>query len=73
MRRSENGVTTRFGHLSRMLVKVGQAVPKGFVVGRAGSTGRSTGPHVHYEIRIDGNAIDPIRYIRAGSEIGSIH
>ncbi len=67
-----SGVTTRFGHLSRITVKVGQTVPKGFVVGRAGSTGRSTGPHVHYEIRIDGNAIDPIRYIRAGSEIGSL-
>jgi murein DD-endopeptidase MepM/ murein hydrolase activator NlpD len=67
-----NGVTTRFGHLSRILVKPGQEIPKGFVVGRAGSTGRSTGPHIHYEIRIDGDPIDPIRYIRAGSEIGSL-
>jgi murein DD-endopeptidase MepM/ murein hydrolase activator NlpD len=67
-----NGVTTRFGHLSRILVKPGQQVPKGFVVGRAGTTGRSTGPHVHYEIRIAGKPIDPIRYIRAGSEIGSL-
>jgi murein DD-endopeptidase MepM/ murein hydrolase activator NlpD len=67
-----NGITTRFGHLSRILVKPGQKVPKGFVVGRAGSTGRSTGPHVHYEIRIYGKAIDPIRYIRAGSEISSL-
>jgi murein DD-endopeptidase MepM/ murein hydrolase activator NlpD len=67
-----NGVTTRFGHLSRILVKPGQQVPKGFVVGRAGSTGRSTGPHIHYEIRIGGKPIDPIRYIRAGSEIGAL-
>jgi murein DD-endopeptidase MepM/ murein hydrolase activator NlpD len=67
-----NGITTRFGHLSRILVKPGQKVPKGFVIGRAGSTGRSTGPHVHYEIRIGGKAIDPIRYIRAGSEISPL-
>jgi murein DD-endopeptidase MepM/ murein hydrolase activator NlpD len=67
-----NGIATRFGHLSRILVKPGQKVPKGFVIGRAGSTGRSTGPHVHYEIRIGGKPIDPIRYIRAGSEIGPL-
>jgi murein DD-endopeptidase MepM/ murein hydrolase activator NlpD len=64
-----NGITTRFGHLSRILVKPGQEVPKGFVIGRAGSTGRSTGSHVHYEIRVNGQAIDPIRFIRVGSEI----
>ena len=67
-----NGVTTRYGHLSRISVKTGDTIAKGALVGRAGSTGRSTGPHVHYEIRIDGEAIDPMRYIRAGSEIGSL-
>jgi murein DD-endopeptidase MepM/ murein hydrolase activator NlpD len=64
-----NGVTTRYGHLSRIDVTVGQVVAKGAIVGRAGSTGRSTGPHLHYEVRIDGSAIDPMRYIKAGSEI----
>lgn len=64
-----NGITTRYGHLSRILVKAGDKVAKGDVVARVGSTGRSTGPHLHYEVRIDGNAIDPMRYIRAGSEI----
>jgi murein DD-endopeptidase MepM/ murein hydrolase activator NlpD len=67
-----NGVTTRFGHLSRISVKAGDRVAKGAIVGRAGSTGRSTGPHLHYEVRINGESIDPMRYIRAGSEIGSL-
>jgi murein DD-endopeptidase MepM/ murein hydrolase activator NlpD len=67
-----NGITTRYGHLSKILVKPGQVVSKGTIIGRAGSTGRSTGPHLHYEVRIDGSAIDPMRYIRAGSEIASL-
>jgi murein DD-endopeptidase MepM/ murein hydrolase activator NlpD len=67
-----NGVSTRYGHLSRISVKAGDTVGKGVIVGRAGSTGRSTGPHVHYEVRIDGEPIDPMRYIRAGGEIGSL-
>jgi murein DD-endopeptidase MepM/ murein hydrolase activator NlpD len=64
-----NGVTTRYGHMSKILVKAGQIVAKGAVVGLAGSTGRSTGPHIHYEVRVDGNAIDPARYINAGREL----
>ena len=67
-----NGVTTRYGHLSAILVKVGQIVAKDTPVGRIGSTGRSTGPHLHYEVRLDGKAIDPMRYIRAGSELGPL-
>jgi hypothetical protein len=67
-----NGVTTRYGHMSKILVKAGQIVQKGDVVGLAGSTGRSTGPHVHYEVRIDGNAIDPIRYINAGRQLAPL-
>ncbi len=67
-----NGITTRYGHLSRIDVKVGQVVSKGTIIGRAGSTGRSTGPHLHYEVRVDGDAIDPIRYIKAGSEIAPL-
>jgi murein DD-endopeptidase MepM/ murein hydrolase activator NlpD len=64
-----NGVTTRYSHLSRIAVKRGDLIAKGDIVGGAGSTGRSTGPHLHYEIRINGKAIDPILYIRAGREI----
>ncbi len=67
-----NGVTTRFAHLSRITVKVGKVVSQGTVVGRAGSTGRSTGPHIHYEVRVDGGAIDPMRYVRAGKELSSL-
>ncbi len=67
-----NGITTRYGHLSKIDVQVGQVVSKGTVVGHTGSTGRSTGPHLHYEIRVDGSAIDPMGYIRAGSEIAQL-
>ncbi len=67
-----NGITTRYGHLSKILVKVGQVVSKGTILGRTGSTGRSTGPHLHYEVRVDGDAIDPMKYIKAGSEIASL-
>ena len=67
-----NGITTRYGHLSEIDVKVGQIVPKGAVLGRTGSTGRSTGPHLHYEVRVDGDAIDPMQYIKAGNEIAPL-
>jgi murein DD-endopeptidase MepM/ murein hydrolase activator NlpD len=64
-----NGVVTRYGHLSKIAVKVGEKVVAGRRVGSVGSTGRSTGPHLHYEIRINGKAIDPMDYLRAGQEI----
>ena len=67
-----NGLTTRYGHLSAIDVTVGQVVTKGTIVGRTGSTGRSTGPHLHYEVRVDGEAIDPMRYIHAGNELGPL-
>jgi len=67
-----NGVTTRFGHLSQVLVKRGQVVTEGALVGRAGSTGRSTGPHLHYEVRLDGRAVDPMSYIKAGAELSPL-
>lgn len=57
------GVTTRFGHLSQIYVQAGQRVSKWDVVGAVGNTGRSTGPHLHYEVRINGTAVDPINYI----------
>jgi murein DD-endopeptidase MepM/ murein hydrolase activator NlpD len=67
-----NGITTRYGHLSKIEVTVGQVVSKGTVLGRTGTTGRSTGPHLHYEVRVDGDAIDPMQYIKAGTEIASL-
>jgi murein DD-endopeptidase MepM/ murein hydrolase activator NlpD len=65
-----NGVVTRYGHLSKIAVKMGEKVVAGRRVGNVGSTGRSTGPHLHYEIRINGKAIDPMSYLRASDEIG---
>ena len=56
-----NGVTTRYGHLSQILVKVGQIVPKDAIIGRIGSTGRSTGPHLHLESRsASGQPFNPL-------------
>ncbi len=67
-----HGITTRYGHMSKLLVTVGQTVAKGDLLGRAGSTGRSTGPHLHYEVRVDGEAVDPMQFIKAGSELASL-
>jgi murein DD-endopeptidase MepM/ murein hydrolase activator NlpD len=66
-----HGITTRYAHLSAMSVTVGQVVTAGTVVGRVGSTGRSTGPHIHYEIRINGDAVDPQRFLRAGARLAA--
>lgn len=57
------GVTTRFGHNSQIFVHVGQRVSKYDVIAQVGSTGRSTGPHCHYEVRINGTPVDPANYI----------
>lgn len=59
---------TRFGHLSRLNVAAGQTVRKGELIGYVGSTGRSTGPHLHYEVRIAGTAVNPVPYME-----GSVH
>ncbi len=57
------GVSTRFGHMSQIYVQVGQRINKWDVLGAVGNTGRSTGPHLHYEVRINGTPVDPINYI----------
>ena len=67
-----NGLTTRFGHLSEIDVKVGQQVRAGQVIGKVGSTGRSTGPHLHYECRINGEVVDPQKFLRAGVRLGGL-
>ena len=61
-----NGLTTRYGHMSAVLVEEGQEINPGDELGRLGSTGRSTGPHLHYEVRQDGEPVDPTRFLRAG-------
>jgi murein DD-endopeptidase MepM/ murein hydrolase activator NlpD len=58
-----NGITTRYGHLSKISVETGQRIKRGDQIGYAGSTGRSTGPHVHYEIRENDQPVDPTKYV----------
>src|SRR5690606_31639182 len=59
------GIETRYAHLSSMTVSPGQRVSRGQVIGRMGSTGRSTGSHLHYEVRIDGRAVNPIPFMKS--------
>jgi murein DD-endopeptidase MepM/ murein hydrolase activator NlpD len=57
------GLTTRYGHLSHIDVELNQTVERGQLLGKVGSTGRSTGPHLHYEVRINDQAVDPLPYL----------
>jgi murein DD-endopeptidase MepM/ murein hydrolase activator NlpD len=61
-----NGVTTRLGHLSRFRAKLGRAVTKGEIVGYVGMTGRTTGPHLHYEVRLNDRPMNPRKYLPDG-------
>jgi murein DD-endopeptidase MepM/ murein hydrolase activator NlpD len=58
------GLSTRYGHMSEIDVRPGQHVRRGDVVGRVGNTGRSTGYHLHYEVRVDGEAVNPLGYLQ---------
>ena len=57
------GMTTRYGHMSAITVRPGQRIKRGDVIGKVGNTGRSTGPHLHYEVRVDGEPLNPIGYM----------
>jgi murein DD-endopeptidase MepM/ murein hydrolase activator NlpD len=67
-----NGFSTRYGHMSEIDVKVGQQVKSGQSLGKVGTTGRSTGPHLHYETRIDGEPVDPQKFLSAGSKLAEV-
>ncbi len=62
-----SGLETRYAHASKLMVKVGDRVEKGQILALVGSTGRSTGAHLHYEIRLNGNALDPRKYLKASN------
>jgi murein DD-endopeptidase MepM/ murein hydrolase activator NlpD len=64
-----NGLVTRYGHLSEIDVAIGDTVRAGAIVGKLGSTGRSTGPHLHYEVRVKGEAVDPQKFLDAGGRL----
>jgi murein DD-endopeptidase MepM/ murein hydrolase activator NlpD len=67
--RHEFGIETRYGHLSAIKVNVGDRVSRGERIGDMGNSGRSTGPHLHYEVRVGGKPIDPMIYIKAGRNV----
>jgi murein DD-endopeptidase MepM/ murein hydrolase activator NlpD len=69
----EYGFTTRYGHLSKILVRPGQLVKKGQVIGVQGSTGRSTGEHLHYEVRYNDQAINPANFLKAGRDVQALN
>lgn len=62
-------IQTRYGHLSSILVRPGQRVKRGDLIGRMGSTGRSTGSHLHYEVRVDGAAVNPIPFMQSADYV----
>ena len=57
------GLATAYGHQSRIAVGIGQTVAQGDIIGYVGSTGHSTGPHLHFEVRVNGRAVDPLGYL----------
>jgi murein DD-endopeptidase MepM/ murein hydrolase activator NlpD len=67
------GLSTRYGHLARYSVRPGDRVKKGEVIGYMGSTGRSTGTHLHYEVRVDGAAVNPMPFLQSSPQLLAIH
>jgi len=70
--RHGDGLATRYAHMSEIKVVEGQEIEAGMLLGLAGSSGRSTGPHIHYEVRRDGKPVNPTHYIRAGRAVGEL-
>ncbi|HYI49107.1 MAG TPA: M23 family metallopeptidase [Allosphingosinicella sp.] len=66
------GIQTRYGHLSRRIAQPGQRVRRGQLIGLMGSTGRSTGSHLHYEVRIDGRAVNPIPFMQPSNSLAAL-
>jgi murein DD-endopeptidase MepM/ murein hydrolase activator NlpD len=58
-----DGIVTKYAHCSKVLVRAGQRVKRGQIIANVGSTGLSTGPHVHYEIHVNGKVVDPLTYV----------
>jgi murein DD-endopeptidase MepM/ murein hydrolase activator NlpD len=63
------GIATRYGHMSRIAAHTGERVKRGELIGYVGSTGRSTGNHLHYEVRIDGHAVNPIPFLESSNYV----
>ena len=63
------GLVTRYGHMSKVRAKVGQNVSRGDRIGDMGNTGRSTGTHLHYEVRVNGSAVNPMTFIKAANNV----
>lgn len=63
------GLMTRYGHMSRILVKKGDVVKKGTVIGQLGCSGRCSGPHVHYEVLNNGRPVNPLKFLKAGTNV----
>jgi multidrug efflux pump subunit AcrA (membrane-fusion protein) len=63
------GLITRYGHMSRILVKVGDVVKRGDNIGQIGCSGRCSGPHVHYEVQVNGRPVNPLKFLKAGSNV----
>jgi murein DD-endopeptidase MepM/ murein hydrolase activator NlpD len=66
------GIATRYGHMSKILVVANTRVKRGQIIGLMGSTGRSTGSHLHYEVRVDGKAVNPIPFLQSGEYLAAI-
>ncbi len=63
------GLVTRFGHMNRIMVKEGDHVSRGTVLGQLGCSGRCSGPHVHYEVLVNGKPVNPLKFLKAGSDV----